>query len=407
MTTAEAESLYPITLEVDYPERQSRWKTLLRLFLAIPVLLFAMIVAGGGLSYLRSAHWSGQAGPFSSYTLGLGATSIMVAIWIAIVFRGLIPRWLFNFQVALMRFQTRAYGYLALLTDTYPPFEGDHPIRFEVQYPEKPSRWKVLIWKFVTALPHFVVLAFLSIGVFFAVVGAWFAILFTGRYPKGLHGYVVGVARWGLRVQGYLLSLTDEFPPFSLSADAGPSGKDSYVICSIIGGLMAVAMVGLGVTGIVIGRQADRQSVSYAALKTGQGGVTFRFAWENISLLSATDPANSAISALSPREGKRFVSFGLQLTNKHDSEPLNIFGRRIFDGSINLRQSDLRLKDSNGKWHDAQLVIGGGSVAPVKVSKNTSVQVTVLFEIDEQAQPTELRYRSPPSETRAVIWELK
>ncbi len=127
------------------------------------------------------------------------------AIWIAIVLRGRIPRWMFDFQVALTRWQVRAFSYPALLTDAYPPFEGDYPIRFDVEYPEKVSRWKVLIWKYITSMPHGFVLSFLWIGAFFSVIIGWFAILITGRFPKGLHGYVAGVIRWQYAGAGLLL----------------------------------------------------------------------------------------------------------------------------------------------------------------------------------------------------------
>ena len=201
---------YPVTLAVDYPERQSRWKTGLRLFLAIPVLLFLFVLNG--------ATWARYSpdGRIGAYTAGVTG-GVVLAIWVTIVLRARIPRWLFDFQVALMRWEIRAFSYFALLTDTYPPFEGDYPIGFEVQYPERLARWKVLIWKAFTSIPHMLVLVFLSIGAFFAVIIAWFAILITGRFPQGLHGYVAGVIRWGMRVQAYVLSLTDEYPPFSLS----------------------------------------------------------------------------------------------------------------------------------------------------------------------------------------------
>ena len=155
---------YPIQLEVDYPDQQSRWKALLRLPLSIPVLLF---------SYLLES-------------------SIAVAIWAAILVSGRIPGWLFEFRVAVNRWQVRAGSFLLLLTDQYPPFEGDYAIRYDVQYPDRLSRWKLVIWKFITSIPHFVILFFLAFSLVPVTLIAWFAILFTGRYPQGLHGYVAG-----------------------------------------------------------------------------------------------------------------------------------------------------------------------------------------------------------------------
>lgn len=203
-----AESSYPVTFEADYPERLDRLSTAFRILLFVPVAIFLALVGGGALSYsdLDEATTS---------SLG-GGGGILLAIWAAVIVRQHVPHWLFDFQVALMRFQARAYGYLALLTDRFPAFEGDYPISFDVRYPDKLNRWKVAIWKIVTSIPHIIILIFLYVAVFVVVVIAWFAVLFTGRYPQGLHTFVVGVFRWSLRVQVYILSLTDEYPPFSL-----------------------------------------------------------------------------------------------------------------------------------------------------------------------------------------------
>jgi len=360
---------YPVTLEVDYPERQSRWKALLRLFLAIPVLVFAV--------FLLSA-----------------AYGIAIATWIAIIVRGRIPGWLFDFQVKLIDWQARAIAYTLLLTDTYPAFEGVYPVRFDAVYPERVSRWKVIVWKYITALPHQIVLQFLWIGAFFSIVIGWFVVLFTGRFPKGLHGFVVGVGRWNLRVQAYLLSLTDEYPPFSLSGNAGAAGRDTYVISSIIGGLLAAAWIGVIVVAALVMPGADRFSVSYAALKAGNGGMTIHVSQTEVSLVRATDPADSQFPLLTPREGKRFVAFQLEVRND----------RRWL---LHIRNGDFRLKDNEGKGHDPTLVVVGGSVAPVNIPDHSSATIYALFEIDDQAQPTELHYWSPPTENRKVIWEFK
>ncbi len=125
---------YPIRLEVDYPDQQSRWKALLRLPLSIPVLIFSQMLQGG----------------------------VAVAIWAAILVSGRIPRWLFEFQVAVHRWQVRAGSVLLLLTDQYPPFEGDYAIRYDVQYPDRLSRLNLVIWKFITSIPHFVLLFFMA-----------------------------------------------------------------------------------------------------------------------------------------------------------------------------------------------------------------------------------------------------
>jgi hypothetical protein len=104
-----------------------------------------------------------------------------------------------------------------LLTDKYPPFEGDWLLSYEVERPEEISRWRLLFWKFITAIPHFIILIVLWFVVAVVVVIAWFAILFIGRFPRGLHGLVEGVLRWQARVTAYVMSLTDQYPPFSLN----------------------------------------------------------------------------------------------------------------------------------------------------------------------------------------------
>lgn len=199
---------YPVRFEADYPERLGRLSTVFRIVLFIPVAIFLALVGGQAFSY-------SDIGEGTSTTLGAGG-GIVLAIWAAVFVRQYVPHWLFDFQVALMRFQARAYGYLVLLTDRFPAFEGEYPINFDVSYPDRLNRWKVAIWKIITSIPHFIILIFLYVVVFVVVVIAWFAILFTGRFPKGLHTFVAGVFRWSLRVQAYIFSLTDEYPPFSL-----------------------------------------------------------------------------------------------------------------------------------------------------------------------------------------------
>lgn len=381
---------YPVTLAVDYPERQSRWKTLLRLFLAIPVLLFLMVLSGG----FWAGHWPDGRG--ATYSAG-AAGAVTLAIWVTIVLRARIPRWLFDFDVALMRWQVRALSYFALLTDTYPPFEGDYPIRFEVQYPERLARWKVLIWKAITSIPHMFVLVFLSIGAFFAVIIAWFAILVVGRFPQGLHGYVAGVIRWGMRVQAYFLSLTDEYPPFSLSPNAGPASRDTYMVSSVIGWLLGAGLVALAVTAAVIGQETVRVNVSYADLKAGRVTSSQATAeiWKmEVSLTEAVDPADEDFPLLVPEQGRRLVAFRLELNNEIGR------GRKV-------RESDFRLKDSDGRWHDPLLAIAGGRVTPVTIEKHTAAETIVLFEIGDDARPAELRYWPPFTEGKRVVYEFE
>ncbi len=201
-------AVYPVTFDVEYPEQLGRLSTIFRIILYIPVAIFLALLGGQAFS-------NSDFGDVTSVSLA-GGGSILLAIWATVIVRQYVPHWLFDFQVALMRFQVRAYGYLALLTDRFPAFEGEYPINFDVSYPDRLNRWKVAVWKIITSIPHFIILIFLYFAVFVVVVIAWFAILFTGRFPKGLHTFVAGTFRWSLRVQAYIFSLTDEYPPFSL-----------------------------------------------------------------------------------------------------------------------------------------------------------------------------------------------
>jgi len=291
----------------------------------------------------------------------------------------------------------RALSYCLLLTDSYPPFEGDYPIRFDVEYPERVSRWKVLFWKIFTATPHMVVLGFLWIGAYVAIVIAWFAILFTGRFPRSLHGYVAGVIRWSMRVQAYVFSLTDEYPPFSLSPEAGPAGRDTYIVSSVIGWLLGAGMAALVGAAFFLGRETVRVPVSYDDLTAGRVTANEAAAeiWNvNVALTNAVDPADDVFPLLLAGEDKRLVAFRFELDNDSGHT------RRVWD-------SDFNLKDSDGKGHGPLLVIASGRPTPVKFKDDTSIEATVIFEIEDDTQPDELRYQAHFLEGKRVIYEFE
>jgi len=213
--TVQAASVYPARLEVDYPEQHDRVTTLFRVVLVIPIgIILAVLTAGATQTvYDRSGH-------VVRHTSGGIAVGLFAATMLMIVFRQRYPRWWFDFALELARFSARVGAYFALLTDQYPSTVEEQSVHLQIDYPDVErdlSRWLPLV-KVLLAIPHFLVLAVLSVAAFFAVVIAWFAILFTGRYPRGLFDFVVGVSRWGLRVQAYaILLVTDRYPPFSLT----------------------------------------------------------------------------------------------------------------------------------------------------------------------------------------------
>lgn len=210
-----AAEAYPARLRIDYPEKLDRLTTLLRVIWVIPILFILAVVSGEAGGPERDAAESGQAvsGVGIVYALAL-ATALMI------VFRQRYPRWWFDFQLELARFTYRVGSYLFLLRDEYPSTEDQQAVHLELDYPDAPrqlNRWLPLI-KWLLALPHYLILIVLFLLAIVAVLVAWVAILITGRYPRALFDFVVGVGRWGLRVQAYSLFLiTDRYPPFSMS----------------------------------------------------------------------------------------------------------------------------------------------------------------------------------------------
>ena len=148
--------------------------------------------------------------------LGVVASVMAVISWFAIVFTGKQPRGLWDFTLFYLRWRSRAVAYMALLRDEYPPLgDGDYSVSFSTgDFPETRDRWSVGL-RFIYAIPHLIVLFFLGIAWFITAIIGWFAILFTGAYPEGLHRFGIGYLRWSLRVESYILLMQDEYPPFS------------------------------------------------------------------------------------------------------------------------------------------------------------------------------------------------
>ncbi len=213
-----SQQVYAARLEIDYPDRLDRVTTFFRVLLIIPIAIVLSLVSAYATS-TTVVYASGEMVKRTTSTAGGIASGLFAATVLMILFRQRYPRWWFDFLLQFNRFGTRVGAYFALLTDRYPSTEDEQSVHLDLDYPdarEDLNRWLPLV-KWLLALPHYLVLFFLAIGAVVAVVIAWFAILFTGRYPRGLFDYVVGVGRWGLRVQAYaLLLLTDSYPPFSL-----------------------------------------------------------------------------------------------------------------------------------------------------------------------------------------------
>ena len=198
MTATTASPVYAVRLEIDYPDRPlNRITSAFRAFTALPIMVLVCLLGWGRSSGLL--------------TLPLG---------LMLVFRRRYPRWWYDWHLQLARFETRAIGYALLLDDQYPSSEDEQGVHLEMDFPDAEqdlNRWLPLV-KWFLAIPHFVILVVFAIGVVGASIAAWFSILFTGRYPRGLFDYIVGVLRWQSRVTGYAFTLvTDRYPPFRLA----------------------------------------------------------------------------------------------------------------------------------------------------------------------------------------------
>ena len=201
---------YPVTFSVDVPvERRNRVTIGFRFVLIIPIAIVLGAISGGVSASTQSPYAVAGSG-------GLLFTGPLLMI----LFRQKYPRWWFDWNVALWRFGNRVAAYTLLLRDEYPATDDDQAVHLNVPYPDVKqdlNRWLPLV-KWFLAIPHFIVLVFLNIATVFAVIGAWFALLFTGRYPERIRAFVLGVIRWNNRVIGYSLTLvTDQYPPFRLS----------------------------------------------------------------------------------------------------------------------------------------------------------------------------------------------
>ncbi len=208
-TVAENQTVsYPLTFSVDYPDRDlNRLTTFFRILVAIPILILLGTLTGG--NYQAGADGARYAG-------GIGV--LFLPVLLMILFRQKYPHWWYDWNLNFTRFSARVSAFLLLLRDEYPSTDEEQAVRLNFPYPDATqlNRWLPLV-KWLLAIPHWIILIFLGIITLVVAIIAWFAILITGRYPRGLFDFVVGVMRWSLRVQAYaILLITDQYPPFSL-----------------------------------------------------------------------------------------------------------------------------------------------------------------------------------------------
>jgi hypothetical protein len=202
---------YPVHFSVDYPDRAlNRVTTAFRIIVIIPIAIVLGAISGGGGWHSSAGGWAGA---------GAGGLLVLAPL-LMILFRQKYPRWWFDWNLELQRFANRVGIFLALMDDRYPATDDRQSVHLDYTYPDAQhdlNRWLPLV-KWFLAIPHYIVLFFLDIAVIVVVIIAWFAILFTGRYPRGIFEFVEGVIRWHNRVIAYAFVLiTDQYPPFSLA----------------------------------------------------------------------------------------------------------------------------------------------------------------------------------------------
>jgi Domain of unknown function (DUF4389) len=204
---------YPVRFSVDYPDRPlDRVSTAFRIFVAIPVLIVLGAVSGG--------TWQGSSSGKTMVVAAGAGGLLFFGPLLMILFRQKYPRWWFDWNLQLQRFGNRVGAYLALMDDRYPSTDDEQSVHLDFPYPDAVAdlnRWLPVV-KWFLAIPHYIVLAVLDVAAVVVVIVAWFAILFTGQYPRGIFGFVEGVIRWHNRVIGYAFTLvTDQYPPFRLA----------------------------------------------------------------------------------------------------------------------------------------------------------------------------------------------
>ncbi|HZR26992.1 MAG TPA: DUF4389 domain-containing protein [Vicinamibacterales bacterium] len=202
---------YPVTVRIEpLITNRNRLTVAFRIILAIPHIILV-----GGLGIAATNHPDSQSFGAHGGILGIAAVVLAIVSWFTLVIAGSHIPGIRHYTTFYMRWRARAVAYLMLLQDTYPPFgDAAYPVLIEVVDP--PTRRRATIFfRVILAIPHFVVLALLFVAWWITAFVSWVIILFTGNYPEGLYNFGVGVLRWMLRLECYMLLLVDEYPPFS------------------------------------------------------------------------------------------------------------------------------------------------------------------------------------------------
>ncbi|MBK9341685.1 MAG: DUF4389 domain-containing protein [Dehalococcoidia bacterium] len=362
---------YPMEFEVEYPEHLSRWTTLIRGITVIPLLVLLPL-----FQY------------FAQFALMIGFT--------AVFWRRKYPGWLFSGLSGSFAYAARSHSYWLLLTDRFPSFSKEEsPVTLNFDEPPSGhlSRWRVLLWKSILLIPHWIVLSFLGIAVVAVTVIAWFAILFTGRYPRGLFQFTVGVQRWYWRTMGYFASFNDRFPPYGLSAEDGPASNGATVANGIIGGLVAAGYAAIFVTAAAVGdNPVTADNLDYDRVVNGQQQPSHRFREDFgteevlLRLTRAVDPGESLAEIIRPAPGERMIVFQWTVVNGTGS------GALVERDAARVKVEYTEDGDRKTSTFSAAVIGVNNVTAPANVSAFGTATVQAVFVVPEDAEVLELRF---------------
>lgn len=354
---------YPVAFDIRYPERMSRLSTLFRAFLIVPVGIFVWLLN----SFL-----------FAAFLLG----------WTTVFLRRKYPMWLFRGVSGGLEFTARAWSYATLLTDRFPSFSREQSL-VSLDFDDPPSgylsRWRVYFWKFLLIVPHVVVLGFLALAVFVVTVMAWFAILITANYPRGLFQFSVGVQRWYFRVVAYLASFNDRFPPYSLAANAGPASNRAAVFSGFAGAFAWLVYAAIIAS---LGGSARTEYVDYDRLVAGRAGPSIAIeppladGVVVVTLEAAYDPGEDLVLVLPPARDERVIVFEWTVRNRSGG------GAKVDSDAARLRYAD----GDERRWLTAGILTVDGRAAPFTVRDGSTATAYAVFVVPSDAEPLELRF---------------
>ena len=307
------------------------------------------------------------------------------------------PRWHFAGTSGVLAWSARASAYGLLLTDKFPSYDADtSPVLLEYDAPPNGqlSRWRVFIWKSILLIPHWFVLMFLYLALEVVKIIAWWAILATGRYPRGLFGFATGVQRWQYRLPGYAASFNDRFPPYSLAADAGPASKAGTIVSGVFGFIIAGGIGGAFVAAAFAGTDRTTIQVDYEALKRGRNVDQVSFFTGPrakptivVTLSRVLDPETQVGKALGLGADQRVIEFEMAYFNRSG-------------GDLTIRPTDVRLRlPGVSGASDAALMLVDSAPAPAGIHQTgtETTKLRVYFILPKDAVPSAIDV--------ARIWE--